>query len=268
MPTLLHIGETVTFNAQFLIYDDSTDTESPIEPDLVVGHIYQFNSTTSTYEAYSDFTPTESVPGYFEYQWTPIEEGKFQIDFVATFGLQEVLNSRFIFVGTISTTDTLDANSTSYYLGLLDPLYLDPDIVLKYFTDGDLIEVTELIHWYSSELEYLINDTDLTEDEITPLMQNYILASVLCDLSRIYTFSGGMSGFTSSDTFTLGDLMVKSGAGTSSGGTGRNSIPTTWCELAAMLKDELIVGSAGMKAIVKGSNFCNPIPCRSLRRAD
>jgi hypothetical protein len=268
MPTQILVGETVNFTAQFLDYNDITDDEVVIDPDSVDGHIYKYNSTTSTYEAFSDFTPNEPEDGLFQFDWTTTEAGKFQVDFVAHIGInQEVTNSRFIFIGDIVTTDTLGVNVTYYFLGVLDPLYLDPEIVLTYFPEGDLVELTELIYWYSNELLYLTNSTSITD--ITPLMQDYILASVLCDLSKIYTFSGGMGGFSSSDSFTLGDLSVKSstGSSSSSSGNGRGNV-SNWCELAALLRAELIGSKNGMKAIVKGSNFCNPIPCRRIRRID
>lgn len=269
MPTIILVGEDVTFTASFLDYDDETDGELIIDPESVLGHIYKYNSITSTYDAYADFTPDEPESGIFQYIWAPTENGKYQIDFVATISiLQEITNTRFVFIGTITTTDTLDANAVYYYLGILDPLYLDPEIVLRYFPEGDLVEITELIHWYSTELQYILNDTTLINDDITPVMQNYILASVLCDLSRLYTFSGGMNGFSSSNGFTLGDLEIKGSSSSSNSSNGSANMPTTWCELAALLRGQLVGGSAGMKAIVKGSNYCNPIPCRRLRRVD
>jgi hypothetical protein len=269
MATIYSIGDNITLKATFISYDSSDDSESVAVPDSVSGFIFKLNSTTKTYDSFDTFTPNEISPGVYTHVWNITENGKFKIQFLASFGSgQESSNIRYMIIGPVSTSTSLGSNVVYNFLGILDPLYLNPEIVLTYFSSADLAEVTELINWYSLEIKALLNVTTITE--VTQLMQDFILASVLCDLSKIYTFGGGLSGFTSSESFTLGDLQVKSSSGPSSStsnGFNRSGVGS-WCELAALLRQELTATNNNLKAVVKGSNFRNPIPCRALKRVD
>lgn len=268
MPVTYSVGQEILLTTFFISHDETSDEEEIIFPISVDGVVEKFNETTSIYEPFDTFTPTSGAGGEYSYPWLAPANGKFKVSFEAVFdGGQEATSSKIIIIGPLDSTDTLNSNQTYYYLGALDPLYLDPEVVLSYYAEGDLVEITELIHWYSKKLLSLLNKTTNTIGEITPLMQEYILASVLCDLSRIYMFDGGLAGFSSAGGFQLGDLQIKEGGGSGSG-TGLAGAASTWCELASLLEYCLIASKNGMKAIVKGCNFPNPIPRRKLKRAD
>lgn len=270
MPSTYTQFDLVTLTTKFISYNIIDDSEVLAFPDTVSGAVYKLNISTLEYEPYSVFTPDLFALGEYRYIWSAPENGKFKIEFTASFASgQTSVNTRFVIVGPLSNIKTLGSNVVYHFLTELDPIYLNPELVLNYYSDADLTEVTELIHWYSLEIKSLLNVREIKE--VTQLMQDFILASVLCDLSKIYTYNGGLSGFSSSDSFTLGDLQVKtsSGVGGPAGGMGFNrGTVTSWCELAALLRQELTSSNNNLKAIVKGSNFHNPIPVRALRRFD
>ncbi len=272
MAITIDANETIRLTASFLDYDEDTDVETPLDLDSVTGTIYLYNTSTSVYDEYTTFTPELLSDGVYYVDWTPVVDGKYKVEFVGSLngGNDEVVNTRIFYVGEITSINSLVASAEYYFLGVLDPIYADPELVLKFYPEGDLVEITELIHWYSEEILTMKNVTTLTT--ITPIMRDFIIASVLCDLSRQYIFDGGMSGFTAANKFTLGDLQVDKSTG-SSGSKSKNQYDrgsaTTWCELASLLRNQLNATGANMKAVVPSKNdmLC-ALPNRSLKRID
>lgn len=253
----LLINATQTYRV--IAYFDNSVTAA-----AVTGSIAKYNSigATPAYGTATPFSPIGLTTGAVYYDWIPATDGVYKIEF----NYNGIIDSNVYIVGPLSqATVSLGVAQNYYFLGELTPLFIDPNEVLKYFPDGDLVEITEYIHTFSKELSFILDQPMITE--VTPLMENFILASVLCRLSRIYTFSGGMSGFASADSFTLGDLMVKKEQGGKFSSSGNGDMDANnWCDLAAALKIQLTTGKANLKAIVAGSNFANPIPERHLRR--
>lgn len=207
------------------------------------------------------FLPSQDDPPVYSHEIGDIDGHTFWV---------EGYKYKLVISGSLKSVDdeTLGTSHTSYYLGILDPLFLDPEVVLTYYDEGDLVEITELIHWYSKEVLNILDVSSLSE--VTPLIQEYILASVLCDLSKIYLFGGGLGGFTSSNSFTLGDLQVKSssGFGNAAGTNGTRGGVANWCDLAALIRDELKNTGAHSRAYVRGQKYCNYVPSRLLKRLD
>jgi hypothetical protein len=160
---------------------------------------------------------------------------------------------------------TLMENKEYLFLSQLTPLYYDAEKLVTYYPSVDLVEATQIIYSLSVELNDWFGDSI----EITPLIEEYIKAATLCELSKIHVFDGGMSGFSNSDSFMLGDLQVmrKSGGGSSRNTPSRGSVGS-WCELAALLREEVLFRKTGMRSVVKSENLTNPIPDRGLRRFD
>jgi hypothetical protein len=252
---------------RFVYYDFFEGTDDLLDPASVTGTIYKWNTTTSLYETVGPITPiVQESLGIYYYNWTPPQNGLFRLLFVGTLPgatPSQVENQRDFFIGTSVPSITLGSTATYYFLGELDPLYLDPERILAFYPDANLVEVTEIIYRLSSELITWFGPNLI----FTPLMEEWMIASVLCELTKIYFLDGGMSGLALVNDFTLGDLQVSSGSGTTyNNKSGDRGNVSTWCELAALLRGELLFSRTGMKAIVKGSNYANPIPPRALRR--
>lgn len=263
MPISICPGDTVEISTSFLSEDFASF-------DQIQGAISVFDLNQEQYVFLENFIPQLNDDTY-SFLWSPSFEGSYKISFILL-EQGEILYEtvKYFFVGDIENRlYSINAQSEQVFFAQLDPLFVDPEFILNFYKDGDLVEIAELIHWYSKEVLFITGNKNITE--ITPLMRDFIVASVLCDLSRIYVFGGGLSGFSQADSFTLGDLKVDK----STGGSGsslkhwfdRGGVQN-WCELAALLRQQLTAGEANFKAVVPGSNFASPIPKRNLRRSD
>jgi hypothetical protein len=145
-------------------------------------------------------------------------------------------------------------------------LLIDPSELAGLFPDATYMEIYELVHRYSLEaLELLKLDAD---DEIPSGARDYVLAAAACALTRLYDLSGIGAG--GDGAFRLGDLSVESARSGGAPSQMTRATASTWCELAAVLRDELITGRTGasIRAIVKGSAYPNPMPCRGIREKE
>lgn len=264
MPISIQPLEQVRLTTTFVDEDPVTGDAFPIEADSVQLYIAKWDSTLAT-PAYVDVvgfpvTPAVGTSGSVYYDWVPTESGKYRIRFEASIQTNTLIDERTLYVGPITTTKTLGMDKTYYFLGELDPLYVDISDILKYYPEGadDPHQIIEFIHWYSKEIPTTMLGTALAHD--------FIVASVMCELDRIHTFSGGMGGF--SDSFTLGDLQIRNESGSSSStkNGGRGGV-SSWCDLAGLLRTELFRSNAKPVSFVKGgqSYDYNPIPLRGLK---
>jgi hypothetical protein len=143
-------------------------------------------------------------------------------------------------------------------------LYVDPAELQILFPDAPYVEIFELVRMFSLEMKEAFNYTATSEIPLD--VQEYIKAATACALTRLYDIGG--TGGPGDLTFRLGDLSVESPSQVRNEVTRANA--SNWCELAAVLREELLRTSsgAGMRAIVKGSNYPNPMPCRVIRHKD
>lgn len=147
--------------------------------------------------------------------------------------------------------------------GVEGELYVDPAELILLFPTAPYVEVLELINYFSHEVDELLEDGEITYEA-----REYIKASVACALSRLYDLSG-LGGGVGDAAFRLGDLSVERRS--SGQGGGRSSInranAQTWCELAAVMREELLPGrtGAGIRGVVRGDRWPNPMPARGIR---
>lgn len=266
MASNIRVGEVIRVSVRFVNYDAGLNNEDVlIDPTTTTLDIYKLISDAFVLQS-SGLTPIQSSTGEYYYDWTPVDNGCYRLLFIGTFDgatPSTVENPRDFFVGTAGPSVTLGTTVEYKFLAELEPMYLDPERILDFFPDADIVDVTEIIYRLSAELE----DWFGSNPTITALMEEYIIASVMCELSKVYSLDGGLNGFGSVDNFTLGDLTVNKGLGTSSsfGSLFRGNV-NNWCELAALLRNDLLSKGARMKTYVKGSKNENPIPSRRLRR--
>ncbi len=266
MSSNIKVGESIRVSVRFINYDaGSSEEDVYIDPTLVELGIYKHDGTSFVLQS-SGLTVTQETTGVYYYDWTPPDNGRYRLLFTGTFDgatPSEVSNPRDFYIGTAEPTVTLGSTYEALFLPGLDPLYLDPEIIATYYSAVNVVEATEIIYRLSVELQEWFGESLV----LTPLMEEYLLAAVLCELTKIHIFDGGMNGFTDVTDFTLGDLQVSEGKGGSFSNKALNrGNVSTWCELANLLRGELTFTRTGIKAIVRGSNYANPIPPRGLRR--
>jgi len=125
----------------------------------------------------------------------------------------------------------------------IEPLYLDPEQLLPYFPDASLLEIGEFVHNYSIEIKNifkLLATEDGTNIPFTAF--EYIRAATCCELTRVYG-NGGDDELS----VRLGDLSI------TNKNLPRNTLSranaTTWCQIAAMLRKEMLTSKVGIKAV-------------------
>lgn len=148
------------------------------------------------------------------------------------------------------------------YCGVLDPMYIDVDELALIYPDAGNVEIAENIHYFSREVYKLLG---LTEEptEIPFVAIEYIKAAAACSLDKIYAVGSGFS-----TSFTLGDLSVNKPRSSSKSLNRGNA--NSWCELASVLRGEILSSSSrgGFRGVVKGDKLTNPIPIRKIRDID
>jgi hypothetical protein len=146
--------------------------------------------------------------------------------------------------------------------GVSGSVYLDPAELQVLFPEAGYVEILEFISYYSAEVDDLLEN----QAEITLEVQEYIKAATACALSRIFDYNGGLGG--GDGMVRLGDLQIQGGRGSNGAPTSGNA--ATWCQLAAALRSEMLRGQkrTGMRAVVRGSKYRNPMPMRHLRNAE
>ncbi len=245
-----------------------------VDPITLVGEIFtaDVNGVFSDGAADDTFIPTKLLTGLYAYQFTPATEGKFKVVLTGTFDdpYPDIVHSKILLIGEVAPTKTLKESITITMLGQLCPLYVDPEDILAFYPAGDKVEITELIYRKSVDLEKRLGQTHLSC--LTELQYDYIIASVMCELSRMYGLTdGGLTGFDSADSFQLGDLSVERGGRSSRLASGKydEGNANSWCELAAYLQSQLGTVGGTFRPVVAGSAYCGQyVPSRRLKSAD
>lgn len=210
---------------------------------------------------------TEEFPGVYSYEWTPDTEGSFVVRFRgSTEGGDITLVEEFFDVVSSLTSGggtALGSTVEFSFIGGISPIYVDPEEILSIFPAADPVDVTEAIHRFSLEADKILGPNIL---EIPLLAIDFVKHSVLCYLSRTI---GDAESAGVEETITLGDLSISKGSSSaSSSGALNRANAGTWCELAALFRQELIRSHRGMKGVVRGRKHRNPMPPRHLRDHD
>ena len=184
----------------------------------------------------------------YYYDFTPSEAGEYTVTFTGVLAN----SSQIIVTQTLYVSDpdsqyeppvTLGADEVILFAPDVDPLYLDPEEILSIFPESSLIEAGELIHHYSNEVKQIYSfksDNDAANMPYVAL--EYIKASVACDLSRIYGLGGD-----DELQIRLGDLSVTNRS--LPRGTVNRGNATTWCQMAAALRKEMLAKITGIKGV-------------------
>lgn len=235
------------------IFKDSTEVAGP--------YLYSGGTGPVTKRAVGDYSYAYEVPdgadvGTYTARWTGTIHGSTVVG-------QEYFE--VVVAGSASTgfgsAATLVEDFELEFTSGATILYLDPEELMDLFSDASYTEVLDWVAFYTLEVKNLLG---LEDDDPAPIgAREYIRAAVACALSRIYDWSGGGV----EDAIRLGDFSVEGRT------TGRvldtRATATTWCELAALLRAELVgTARAGMRGVVRGDAWENPMPVRSLRHVE
>jgi hypothetical protein len=249
------INDTVRIKVKFVDIDPATGEQEDVSPVSVFVIINNAAEVTVAYTSASQLTSFE-----YYYDFTPTEAGLYDIAFTGTLANStQIVVKQKLYVSDLDAdhyrpTITLRNSETIYFAPDLEPLYLDAEQLLAVFPDASLLEIGELIHLYSHEINQMYSITYLPGTEEDPIAQlskfttstfsilEYIKAAVCCELSRTYGFGGD-----DELSVQIGDLRVTNKSMPRNNVTRANA--TTWCQMAAALRKEILTKKVGMRGV-------------------
>jgi hypothetical protein len=256
-----YLNDTVRILVTFRDFDGALDDPTEI-------FLYIYEGFTSPVAESTPITSWPSDPvivriseGRFYYDWTPTATGTFVVRYYAIFGdsgatpPSDIVDHEFTVLDSqaSSVDEALGIDYEFTFAGVLSPLYVNPDELIAVFPDATEIEIAEALWLTSMEVKEILK---LRDDEVpTYAALEYVKVAAACNLSRIHASTMG-----DESTFRLGDLSVTSRAVSKGAITRANA--TTWCELAGVLRKEMLASGSRMRAVVRGSDYPNPIPTR------
>jgi len=252
------VNDTVRIKVKFVDVNPQTSEQTEISPVSVTVNI-------TNKDGNSVITPNPGIPvpsgGASEcyYDFTPTTAGEYSILFLGYLSDGSYVRvTQQLYVSTTSVeykpTVTLREDEIIVFAPGLSPLYLDPEELLPIFPDATLLEIGEIVHRYSHEINQLYGITTLPGTEEDPLAKivavtsstysvlEYIRASVACELSRTYGFGGD-----DELSVQLGDLQISNKNVPRATVTRANA--TTWCQIAAALRKEILTKRVGLKGV-------------------
>lgn len=237
------VNDTVRIRVKFVDINTSTGEQFEVSPATVSVSI--INSNESVIVSDNAVQITGSV---WYYDFTPTEADTYNITFTGllTSGSSIVVQQK-LYVSSLTedykSTVTLKTDETITFAGEIIPLYLDPEILSPLFPDATLLEIAEAVHTYSLEVKdiFKLND-DETGTGLSFIILEYIKAASACDLTRTYGLGGD-----DEVSLVLGDLTITNRNLPRIGVTRDNA--TTWCQIAAALRKEMLANRAGPMAM-------------------
>jgi hypothetical protein len=236
------VNDTVRLKVKFI--DVDTDgNQIEVAPASVLMSIKNSDNQTII-----STNPTALNIYEYYYDYTPTTAGTYRVFFTGILENNTTINvNQQIYVSTptedYKPTVFLREDEIISFAADIEPLYLDPELLLPYFPDASLLEIGEFIHNYSIEIKNifkLLATEDGTNIPFTAF--EYIRAATCCELTRVYG-NGGDDELS----VRLGDLSI------TNKNLPRNTLSranaTTWCQIAAMLRKEMLTSKVGMKAV-------------------
>jgi hypothetical protein len=238
------VNDTVRIKVKFVDIDSVTGDQVDVYPIFVAVRILKADETEIVSTTASSLSASE-----FYYDYTPSEAGQYKVSFVGTLANNSFITvNQQLYVSTSSEdyrpTVTLRADEIISFAPDLDPLYLDPEELLAIFPDASLLEIGELIHHYSVEIKEMYAIQDENTSPVLPFtVLEYIKAAAACELSRTYGFGGD-----DELSLKLADLEITNRSQPRNVATRSNA--TTWCQIAASLRREILAKRVSMRGVV------------------
>lgn len=237
------VNDTIRIKVKFIDINASTGEQISVTPNSVTAEIKKDDGTLVVSTA-----PTALSGSEYYYDFTPTTPDTYKIKFIGYMsGGTTITVNQQLYVSTSSDeykpTITLKADEIMTFAPDVTPLYLSPEEILPLFPEASLIEIGELIHFHSLEVETIYGIKNTYEaSKLAYAALEYIKAAVACDLSRMYNYGGD-----DDVSVTLADLTV----------TARNIPRTTisrgnavtWCQIAAALRKEMLAMKTGARGM-------------------
>ena len=235
------VNDTVRIRVKFVDTDPTTGQQVDIYPVTVNVKIYNSDNVQLVSESAEELSPS-----IWYYDYIPSSADTFSVKFTGTLDNgNNVIVQQKLYVSSLEEefkpTVILRTEEIIAFAPDVKPLYIDPELLLPYFPDASLLEIGEIVHAYSLEVKSLYNLLD--EEDGTGLsftVLEYIKAATACDLTRTYGFGGD-----DEVSIRLGDLSIANKS------IPRNKVnrdnATTWCQIAASLRKEMLAGKVGPK---------------------
>lgn len=256
MSNSILVNDTVRIKVNFIDFDVITGNPIEVEPILVTVKIYDSSQTELVSTTASSINASQ-----FYYDYTPTQPGQYTVKFTGTLVDNSFIDvSQQLYVSTpteeYEPIITLRSDETITFAADVEPLYLNPEEILSFYPDATLLEIGEIVHGYSLEVKQINSYLDtVTGADIPFNALEYIKAATACELSRTYAYG------TPDDEMSvqLGDLTVVHKP-ISRTQIDRSSA-TTWCQLAAVIRREMLTHKTGPKNVLwKG------LPTRKITR--
>lgn len=247
MSTSVLVNDTLRIKVKFIDINPSTGAQILVTPVTVVVTIKKSDQTVVISQNIT--TSGKISDSEYYYDFTPTTADTYKITFVGNLsnGTSITVNQQ-LYVSTSSDeykpSVILKADEIITFAPDIEPLYLDPEELRPYFPEASLIEIGESIYSHSLEVKqiYSLND-DVQGNDLSFTALEYIKASAACDLTRTYSY-----GSDDDVSVQLGDLTVTARNSPRSEITRGNA--TTWCQIAAAMRKEMLAGKTGPRAMV------------------
>jgi hypothetical protein len=236
------VNDTVRLKVKFIDVDTNGNQVevSPVSVSMSI--------TDSSNAIVISATPTPLSGSEFYYDYTPSTAGTYKVSFIGILENDTTISvNQQIYVSTPTEdyrpTVFLREDEIIAFAADIEPLYLDPEQLLPYFPDASLLEIGEFIHNYSIEIKNIFKLLETEDGTNIPFIAfEYIRAATCCELTRVYG-NGGDDELS----VRLGDLSITNKNLPRSTLSRANA--TTWCQIAAMLRKEMLTSKVGMKAV-------------------
>jgi hypothetical protein len=247
------VNDIIRITVKFVDINNLTGEQTEVDPTSVSVIIKDSDNNTIV-----TATATKQAFAIWYYDFTPTQPDTYTINFngILSSG-KSIPVSQQLYVSTPSEeykpTITLRADETIAFGPDISPLYLDPEEIQRIFPEATQLEIAELIHAFSHEINSIFGiDIESNIDPVTVIKQSgssefavadYIKASTACELSRTYGYGGD-----DELSVQLADLTITNKTIPRSNVTRANA--TSWCQIAAALRKEIVAKRVSVRGIL------------------
>jgi hypothetical protein len=243
MSNQVYVNDTVRITVTFTDTNSSGDTIliEPIE-------VYVLIKDSSNLVIF-DGEGTQLTASKYYYDFTPTKEDTYSVRFTGLLSSgNNVVVQQTLYVSSSSveykSSNILGKDEIITFCGEVSPLYLDPEALVPFFPDVSIIEIGEIAHNYSKEVKKILSLQDTEDGTSVPFIAiEYVQAATACELTRTYELGGD-----DEYSIRLGDLSVTNRSVPRSNLSRDNA--TTWCQIATVLRKEMISGKVGPTSFV------------------
>lgn len=243
MSNQVYVNDTVRISVTFTDLNNE-GIVVPIEPVEVYILIKDSSSTIIVDDEANSISASK-----FYYDFTPSKEDTYSVKFTGLLDTgNNVIVQQTLYVSSsdveYKSSSILGTDEIITFCGEIDPLYLDPDVLIPFFPDVSRMEIGEIIHNYSLEVKKMLSLRDDEDGTNIPFIATeYIQAATACELTRTYELGGD-------DEYSvrLGDLSITNRSVPRSNLSRDNA--TTWCQIATVLRKEMLSGKVSARSFL------------------